>query len=94
MAEEEDKYHRPTWDEYFMEVARAIAKRSTCDRGRLGCVIVRDNQILATGYAGSPAGLPHCDDVGHLMRKVLHDENPGSLKILSQFIQPNFYPQA
>jgi len=68
----EEKYVRPTWDEYFMEVARTIAKRATCDRGRSGCVIARDNQILVTGYVGSPAGLPHCDDVGHLMRKMIH----------------------
>ena len=67
----EEKYKRPTWDEYFMEVARTIAKRATCDRGRSGCVIARDNQILVTGYVGSPAGLPHCDDVGHLMRKMI-----------------------
>ena len=46
----EEKYKRPTWDEYFMEVARTIAKRATCDRGRSGCVIARDNQILVTGY--------------------------------------------
>lgn len=68
------EYHRPTWDEYFMEVANAIAKRATCDRGRSGCVIAKDNQILATGYVGAPAGLPHCDDVGHQMRKVLHED--------------------
>ncbi len=68
----EEKYVRPTWDEYFMEVARTIAKRATCDRGRSGCVIARDNQILVTGYVGSPAGLPHCDDVGHLFRKSVH----------------------
>jgi len=67
-------YHRPSWDEYFMEVAAAIAKRATCDRGRSGCVIERDNQILATGYVGAPAGLPHCDEVGHQMRKVLHED--------------------
>ena len=42
--------HRPSWDEYFMEVTRAIAKRGTCDRVRLGCVIAKDRQILATGY--------------------------------------------
>jgi dCMP deaminase len=65
-------YRRPTWDEYFMEVANAIAKRATCDRGRSGCVIAKDNQILATGYVGAPAGLPHCDDVGHQMKKMLH----------------------
>ena len=68
------EYRRPTWDEYFMEVANAIAKRATCDRGRSGCVIAKDNQILATGYVGAPAGLPHCDDVGHQMRKVLHED--------------------
>jgi len=68
------EYRRPTWDEYFMEVANAIAKRATCDRGRSGCVIAKDNQILATGYVGAPAGLPHCDDVGHQMKKMLHED--------------------
>jgi len=68
------EYRRPTWDEYFMEVANAIAKRATCDRGRSGCVIAKDNQILATGYVGAPAGLPHCDDVGHQMKKILHED--------------------
>ena len=68
----EESYRRPTWDEYFMEVCRTVAKRATCDRGRSGCVIARDNQILVTGYVGSPAGLAHCDDVGHLMRKMIH----------------------
>lgn len=66
------KYIRPTWDEYFMEVTRTIAKRATCDRGRSGCVIARDRQLLVTGYVGSPIGLSHCDDVGHLMKKVIH----------------------
>lgn len=70
---DQQKYIRPTWDEYFMEVANTIAKRATCDRGRSGCVIARDRQILVTGYVGSPRGLSHCDDVGHLMKKVVHD---------------------
>jgi dCMP deaminase len=70
----EAAYHRPSWDEYFMEVASSIAKRATCDRGRSGCVIAKDNQILATGYVGAPAGLPHCDEAGHQMRKVLHED--------------------
>jgi dCMP deaminase len=43
------EYKRPTWDEYFMEVARTIAKRATCDRGRSGCVVARDKQILDNG---------------------------------------------
>ncbi len=67
-------YKRPTWDEYFMEVARTIAKRATCDRGRSGCVIARDKQILVTGYVGSPVGFPHCDDVGHQLKKVIHED--------------------
>ena len=57
-----------------MEVAASISKRATCDRGRSGCVIARDNQLLVTGYVGAPAGLPHCDEVGHQMRKVLHED--------------------
>ncbi len=68
-------YSRPTWDEYFMEIAHAISKRATCDRGRSGCVIARDKQILVTGYVGSPRGLPHCDEVGHLMKRVLHEDD-------------------
>jgi dCMP deaminase len=72
---EKEIYIRPTWDEYFMEVARTIAKRATCDRGRSGCVIARDRQLLVTGYVGSPVGLPHCDEVGHLMKKVIHDDD-------------------
>jgi dCMP deaminase len=74
MAENnETPYIRPTWDEYFMEVSRTIAKRATCDRGRSGCVIARNKQILVTGYVGSPVGLPHCDEVGHLFKQVTHE---------------------
>jgi len=65
-------YQRPSWDAYFMEVMEAISKRATCDRGRSGCVIAKDNQLLVTGYVGSPIGLPHCDEVGHQMKKMLH----------------------
>lgn len=68
------KHKRPTWDEYFMQVADAIAKRATCDRGRSGCVIVKDKQILASGYVGSPPGLAHCDEEGHLFNTVIHTD--------------------
>ena len=71
---EQNKSNRPSWDEYFMEIARTVAKRATCDRGKSGCVIVRDRQILVSGYVGSPKGLPHCDDEGHLFKKVIHDD--------------------
>lgn len=67
-------YQRPSWDDYFLEVAHAIAKRATCDRGRSGCVIARNKQLLVTGYVGAPAGLPHCDDDGHQMKKVVHED--------------------
>jgi dCMP deaminase len=70
----ETEYHRPSWDEYFMEVCDAISKRATCDRGRSGCVIAKDNQLLVTGYVGAPAGLPHCDEVGHQFKKMLHED--------------------
>jgi len=67
-------YQRPSWDDYFLEVAHAIAKRATCDRGRSGCVIAKNKQLLVTGYVGAPAGLPHCDEVGHQMKKVVHED--------------------
>jgi dCMP deaminase len=70
----EEKYARPSWDEYFMEIAHTVSKRATCDRGRSGCVIVKDKQILVSGYVGSPVGLPHCDEVGHQMKKMLHED--------------------
>ena len=65
---------RPSWDEYFMEVCRAIAKRATCDRGRSGCVIAKEHQLLVTGYVGSPRGLSHCDEVGHLFKTLQHED--------------------
>ncbi|MDD4785079.1 MAG: cytidine/deoxycytidylate deaminase family protein [Candidatus Shapirobacteria bacterium] len=68
------KYVRPSWDDYFMEVMEAISKRATCDRGKSGCVIVRDKQILVTGYVGSPKGLDHCDEVGHQFKKMLNED--------------------
>ncbi|MAG13979.1 MAG: cell division protein DedD [Spirochaetales bacterium] len=70
----EEQYVRPSWDDYFMEVADAISKRATCGRGRSGCVIAKDRQLLVTGYVGSPQGLPHCDEIGHQMKKVVHED--------------------
>ena len=78
MKNEEQKYHRPSWDEYFMSIAELVGSRGTCDRGRSGCVIVRDKRILVTGYVGSPAGLPHCDEVGHEMHKVVNEDGSTS----------------
>jgi len=67
MPKEKKKYSekRPSWDEYFMEMAKIVATRATCDRLHVGAVIVRDRIVLSTGYNGAPRGLDHCDDSGH-----------------------------
>jgi dCMP deaminase len=61
------KKRRAPWDEYFMKIAIQAGTRSTCDRKHVGAVIVRQKTILSTGYNGSVRGMPHCDDVGHMM---------------------------
>jgi len=61
---------RPSWDEYFLDVARLVAKRSTCLRRYVGAVLVKDKRILATGYNGAPKGLKHCIDIGCLREKL------------------------
>ena len=58
---------RPSWHQYFLTITRQVAERSTCLRAKVGAVIVRDKNILATGYNGAPAGLPHCTEVGCLV---------------------------
>lgn len=61
---------RPTWDEYFLEIAKLVASRSTCMRRQVGTVLVKDNRVLATGYNGAPSQLPHCYEVGCLREKM------------------------
>ena len=58
---------RPSWHQYFLTITRNVAERSTCTRAKVGAVIVRDKNILATGYNGAPAGMPHCIDAGCLV---------------------------
>src|SRR5580692_4265832 len=58
---------RKPWDQYFMDIAKMVATRATCDRKHVGAVLVRDRIILSTGYNGSIRGMPHCNEVGHLM---------------------------
>ena len=72
------KHIRPSWDEYFIGMANYVGSRATCDRGRSGCVIVRDRRVISTGYVGSPPGLPHCDDVGHDMHTVINEDGSKS----------------
>lgn len=61
---------RPTWDEYFMNLLDVIQTRSTCLRRQVAAVIVKDKQIISTGYNGSPRGIKHCDEVGCLREKM------------------------
>ena len=58
---------RASWEQYFMNIAKEVATRSTCDRKHVGALIVRDKTILSTGYNGSIRGMPHCDETGHMM---------------------------
>jgi dCMP deaminase len=62
--------HRPTWEEYFMDITHLVAKRSTCLRRQVGAILVRDKKILATGYNGAPSGLNHCLDIGCLREQL------------------------
>jgi dCMP deaminase len=73
-AKKTKKDTRPSWDEYFIRLAEMIGSRGTCDRGYAGALLVKDKRILATGYAGSPVGLPHCSEVGHEMHTVTGED--------------------
>ncbi|MDQ2818036.1 MAG: cytidine/deoxycytidylate deaminase family protein [Candidatus Eremiobacteraeota bacterium] len=73
---------RPSWDEYFLAISRAVATRSTCSRRSVGAVIVKDKRILATGYNGAPAHMRHCDHTrggdlrnGHCLRSTHAEQN-------------------
>ncbi len=70
----ESKYVRPSWDRYFMDLVQSIGQRGTCNRGRAGCLIARDKRIIATGYAGAPERLDHCDEIGHLYKDTIHED--------------------
>ena len=62
---------RPSWDDYFMQIADLVRTRSTCLRRQVGCVVVRDKRILSTGYNGAPPGLKHCEELGGCLREKL-----------------------
>ena len=64
--------NRPSWDEYFMEMAELTAQRSTCRRRHVGAVIVKDKRAIATGYNGAPRGLAHCEENGGCLRQKLN----------------------
>jgi dCMP deaminase len=86
---EERKHYRPSWDDYFMAIVKIVAARGTCDRLYAGSVLVKDNRIIATGYNGSPPGLPHCNEVGHLLEeghcvRTIHGEHNSLLQAAKQ----------
>jgi len=83
--EQERKHYRPSWDDYFMAITMLIASRGTCDRLYAGSILVKNNRIIASGYNGSPAGLDHCNDVGHLLEeghcvRTIHGEHNALLQ--------------
>ena len=86
--------HRVSWKDYFMNIAREVATRSTCNRKHVGAVIVREKTILSTGYNGSIKGLPHCDEVGcemvdgHCVRTT-HGEANAIVQAVKNGIQIN-----
>lgn len=61
---------RPSWEEYFMDIAQLVARRSTCMRRQVGAVMVKEKNILATGYNGTPKGITHCDVTGCLREQL------------------------
>jgi dCMP deaminase len=67
----EGSMDRPSWDEYFMSIAKLTSGRSTCLRRQVGAVIVSDKQIVATGYNGAPKGIPHCEEKGGCLRQQM-----------------------
>jgi len=72
---------RPSWDQYFIDIAKTVAERATCPRAFVGAILVKDNRILATGYNGSLPGQPHCieegcilNEQGRFCQRVIHAE--------------------
>jgi dCMP deaminase len=61
---------RPTWDQYFMQITKLVSTRSTCMRRQVGALLVKDKNILATGYNGVPSGIRHCEEVGCLREQL------------------------
>jgi dCMP deaminase len=72
---QEEAKMRPTWDNYFLGICNEVSNRATCDRGKAGCVITKNKRILTTGYVGSPIGTVHCDEEGHMMKRMIHKDD-------------------
>ncbi len=61
---------RPSWDDYFMSLAKLVSSRSTCLRRKVGAIIVKDRRVLSTGYNGAPRGITHCEELSCLREKL------------------------
>ncbi|HBN07287.1 MAG TPA: cytidine deaminase [Cyanobacteria bacterium UBA8530] len=70
MPETKNRSSRPSWDDYFFQLAEVVSSRSTCLRRQVGALLVRDNRILTTGYNGAPAGVAHCQEAGCLRNQL------------------------
>jgi len=70
-AEKKESY-RPSWDEYFLNIAKVVSSRSTCFRNKVGAVIVKDKAIISTGYNGAPKYQHHCMEIGYCYRQDLN----------------------
>ncbi len=81
---------RPSWDEYFMQMAELTAQRSTCLRRHVGAVIVKDKHIIATGYNGAPKGLRHCAECGGCLKSCRY--LPASVTSFAERFTPNRTP--
>ena len=85
MATELDRTFRPSWDDYFMAVARILGTRSSCNRLHAGSVLVKEKRIISSGYNGAPPGMPTCDEIGHLIEeghcvRTVHGEHNAILQ--------------
>jgi dCMP deaminase len=65
-----EKMKRPSWDEYFLDIAELVSSRSTCMRRKVGAVVVKNKQVLATGYNGAPSGVQHCEKTGCIRQQM------------------------
>ena len=80
---------RLNWNEYFLEILTAAEKRVSCNRGTCAAVFVKDNEVLATGYAGSPSKFPHCTEVGCDMEERIRYVTLENLKLIERY-KPSF----
>ncbi|MBW4603256.1 MAG: dCMP deaminase family protein [Calothrix sp. FI2-JRJ7] len=86
--------HRPTWDEYFMMLAKLAATRSTCLAFPVGAIIVKNKQVLATGYNGSPSGSPHCTVQGYCYPGLMSCDTSKTLPSRAVHAEANAIAQA